>query len=269
VKKAALIIAVILFLVTGLWFIAIPEDLIVDIIENSLSRDYLYLKTEKVKKGLFYNFSAGRVLLMKKGTEGSSDYPLLVFDDVTGRFDFLSLFTLSPELIFNGRMNQGEVRGLVRLTGRDTLMIKGGNISMGGIPLFEPLGIYGDGILSGSFLVHNNAGELKFSVSDARLNRTSLGGIFLPLDLFHEIKGAATLGNDIAEIQSFAMSGAGIYARVRGAIGGTDMNLSLELMTDSSFSAEPLFQFALEKYRVSPGYYVIPLKGVIPRTKGG
>jgi hypothetical protein len=65
------------------------------------------------------------------------------------------------------------------------------------------------------------------------------------------------------------MSGAGIYARVRGAIGGTDMNLSLELMTDSSFSAEPLFQFALEKYRVSPGYYVIPLKGVIPRTKGG
>lgn len=268
-KKAAIIIAVILFLVPGLWFIAIPDGLIVDVIENSLSGDYLYLRTEEVKKGLFYNFSAARVLLMKKGAEGSPDSPLLVFDEVKGGFKFLSLFTLSPELGFEGRMNEGEVRGMVRLTGKDTLMITGGNIPINGIPLFEPLGIKGDGILSGSFLVRNNAGDLKFSVSDARLDRAYLGGVFLPLDLFREMKGAASLYSDSAEIRSFAMSGAGIYARVKGNIRQTGMNLSLELMTDSSFSAEPLLELVLEKHRVSPGYYVIPLKGLIPRAKGG
>ena len=267
-KKAALIIAAALLLVTGLWFIAVPEGLIADVIENSLSRDYLYLKTEGVKKGLFYNFSAGRILLMKKGAEGSPDHPLLVFEDVRGRFEFLSLLTLGPELGFEGRMNEGVVRGLVRLTGQDTLMIKAGNIPIKGIPLFEPLGIYGDGTLSGSFLVRNNAGDLKFSVSDMRLERASLGGIFLPLDLFHEIRGAAILGNAATEIRSFAMSGTGIYARVKGSIGGSGMNLSLEVMTDPSFSAEPLFQLVLERYRVSPGYAVIPLKGVIPQSKG-
>lgn len=268
-KKAALIIAVALLLVTGLWLIAVPEGLVADVIENSLSRDYLYLRTEEVKKGLFYNFRAGRILLMKKGAGGSPDYPLLAFEQIKGRFKFLSIFTLSPELDFEGRMNGGEVRGLVRLTGKDTLVIEGGDISIGGIPLFEPLGIYGDGSLSGSFLVRNNSGDLKFSVKNARFDRASLGGISLPMDLFHEIKGAAIVGNDAIEIQSFAMSGTGIYARVKGSISGTGMNLSLEVMTDSSFTAEPLFQFALERYRVSPGYAVIPLKGMIPPTKGG
>ena len=268
-KKAALIVAAALLLVTGLWFIAVPEGLIADVIENSLSRDYLYLRTEGVKKGLFYNFSADRILLMKKGAGESPDYPLLVFEDVRGRFEFQSLLTLGPELGFEGRMNRGEVKGLVRLTGKDTLMIKGENIPIGGIPLFEPLGIYGDGTLSGSFLVRNNAGDLKFSVSDARLERASLGGVFLPLDLFHEIRGAATLDNASTEILSFAMSGTGIYARVKGRIGDAGMNLSLEVMTDTSFSAEPLFQFVLERYRVSPGYAIIPLKGMVPQTKGG
>jgi len=65
------------------------------------------------------------------------------------------------------------------------------------------------------------------------------------------------------------MSGTGIYARVKGSIRGADMNMSVELMTDSSFTTEPLFQFILDRYKVSPGYAVIPLKGAIPRTEGG
>jgi type II secretion system protein N len=268
-KKAATIIAVILFLVPGLWFIAITEGLIVDIVENSLSGDYLYLRTEAVEKGLFYDFSAAKVLLMKKGVGASPDSPIVVFEDVKGGFNFLSLLTLNPELVFEGRMNKGEVRGIVRLTGKDTLMITGDNISMNGVPLFEPLGIQGDGVLSGSFLVRDNEGDLKFLVSDARLERSYFSGIFLPLDLFREIRGAASLYNDSAEIRSFALSGAGIYARVKGSIRRTDMDLSLELMTDSSFNAEPLFELVLERHRVSPGYYVIPLKGMIRQAKGG
>ncbi len=268
-KKAALITALALFLVVGLWLVAVPESLVADIIENSLNRDYLYLKTEGVKKGMFYNFRAGRILLMKKSAGESAESPLLELTDVRGRFSFLSVFTLSPELAFKGWMNGGEVKGRVRLTGKDRLVITGENIPVRGIPLLEPLGIYGDGTLSGSFVVRNNTGDLKFSVMDARFDRGSVAGVFLPLDLFHEIRGAASLSNDLVEIRSFAMSGRGIYARVKGSIRGTRMNLSLELMTDSSFTTEPLFQFVLERYRVSPGYAVIPLTGPVPETKGG
>lgn len=268
-KKASLIIAAALLLVVGLWYVAIPAGLIADAIENALSRDYLYLKAEEVKKGAFYNFSAARVILMKKGGGGNADHPLLVFENVKGWFEFLSLFVFHPRLSFEGRMGTGEVRGTLRLTGNDTLKIEGKDISIRGMPLFEPLGVYGDGILSGDLLVRNNMGDLKFSVRDVQLVRASLGGIALPLDLFHEIKGAVALRNDTAEVLSFAMTGEGIYARVKGSIGGTGMNLSLELMTDSSFAADPFFRFVLERYKVSPGYAVIPLQGLIPRMEGG
>lgn len=269
-KKAAVALIVLLLLVVCMWFIAIPENLIADLIENSLSREYLYLKTEGVKKGLFYNFGAERILLKKKGSGRDSDDTLLVFSNVKGRLDFLSLFRLRPELRFHGSMNGGDVTGFVRLTGADSLMITAGNIRINGIPLFEPLGIYGDGILSGSFRVRNNSGELKFSVRDVNLKSTSLSGVFLPLDLFHDIKGAVKMNSDnTAEVQSFAMTGTGIFARVKGTMQGNDMNMSLELMTDSSFASGSLFQMILEKYRVSPGYYLVPLKGGIPKGEGG
>ena len=269
-KKTAVAFIALLLLVACLWFIAIPESLIADLIENSLSREYLYLKTEGVKKGLFYNFGADRILLKKKGKGGDPDAPLLVFSNVKGRGELLSFFRLRPELRFDGSMNDGDVTGFVRLTGTDRLMITAGNVRINGIPLFEPLGIYGDGILSGSFLVRDNSGELKFSVRDARLKNTSLGGVFLPLDLFHDAKGAVRFNNDnTVEVQSLAMTGAGIYARVKGTVKGNDMNMSLELMTDSSFAPGSLFKMMLERYRVSHGYYRVPLKGGLPGGEGG
>lgn len=268
-KKASLITATVLFIIVGLWHVVIPASLITDTMENALNGDYLYLKAEELKKGAFYNFSAARVILMKKEGGGTADYPLLVFENVKGRFEFLSLFVFQPQFSFAGRMGVGEVRGKLRLTGTDTLKIEGKDISIRGIPLFEPLGVYGDGILSGNLLVRNNTGDLKFSVRDVQLVPASLGGISLPLDLFHEIKGAITLRNDTAEVLSFAMTGEGIYARVKGSIRRADVNLTLELMTDSSFVAEPFFRFLLERYKVSPGYAVIPLHGLIPRLEGG
>ena len=269
-KKTAAALIVLLLLVVCLWFVAIPESLIADLVENALGREYLYLKTEGVKKGLFYDFGAERILLKKKGSGGEADTPLLVFSDVKGRVEMLSLFMLRPELRFHGSMSGGDVTGFVRLTGSDSLVIEAGNVSINGLPLFEPLGIYGDGILSGSILVRNNVAELKFSVRDVNLKSTTLGGVFLPLDLFRDIKGAVMINNDnTAEVRSFAMTGTGIYARVKGTIRGSEMNMSLELMTDSSFAQGALFMMILERYRVSPGYYLVPLKGGIPKGAGG
>jgi hypothetical protein len=35
----------------------------------------------------------------------------------------------------------------------------------------------------------------------------------------------------------------------------------MELMPGISFIENPLFRSGLERYKISPGYYVIPLKG--------
>ncbi len=268
-KKAAAALIALLVLAACLWFIAIPESLIADLIESSLGREYLFLKAEGVEKGLFYNFDARRIILKKKGSGEDADDTLLVFSDVKGGVEFASLFLLRPELRFHGRINEGDVTGIVRLTGKDSLMITARAVHMNGIPLFEPLGIRGDGILSGSFAVRDNSGELKFSVADLKLKNAALGGVLLPLDLFHDAKGAVRINSDnTAEVQSFAMTGTGIYTRVKGTMKGNAMDLSLELMTDSSFASGALLQMMLGKYRVSPGYYLVPLKGGIPRGEG-
>lgn len=266
-KKSAYVIAAVLFLIPALWFIAIPESLISDLIESALDRDYFYLRTEGVKKGSFYNFSAGSITIMKRNPATGIDNALLVFHDLQGRLEFSSLFRLNPELSFKGRMNSGDIRGLLRTAGKDRLTISGADIPINGIPLLKPVGIYGEGILSGTFILQGNTGDLKFSVRDARLKSTSLGGVFLPLDLFHEIRGAAIMNGDSVEVKSLAMTGTGIYARVKGGMRGDNLDFSLELMTDSMFGSETILLAFLEKYRVSPGYYVVPLKGLL-RGKG-
>lgn len=269
-KKAAVALIVILLLVVCLWFVAIPESLIADVVENALGGEYLSLRTEGLQKGFFYSFGAERILLKKRGTGEGQDTTLLVFSDVKGRFDFGSLLKLRPEVKFHGSMGGGEVTGYVRLTGNERLVLEAGDVSINGMPLFEPLGIYGDGMLSGTIVVSDNTAELKFAVRDVNLKSATLGGVFLPLDLFRDMKGAVSVRSDnTAEVRSFAMSGTGIYARVKGTVKGSEMNMSLELMTDSSFPQGPLFLMMLDRYKVSPGYYVVPLKGVSGKGAGG
>jgi hypothetical protein len=90
----------------------------------------------------------------------------------------------------------------------------------------------------------------------------------VPLEVFHEIKGAATIKDETVEVQSLALSGRGVYGRVRGSIKGMNVDMSLELMTDLSSGLGSLAHTVLGQYHVSPGYYVIPLKGRMGKPRG-
>ncbi|HUO76430.1 MAG TPA: type II secretion system protein GspN [Thermodesulfovibrionales bacterium] len=260
-KKAATICVVLVLVIFGLWFVALPESLIISLIDGSLGKENLDFQTEGFGKGLFYNFNAEKIVLREKGVKGDSYVPLLVFRNVHGWLDFMSLFRIHPELDFEGEMNGGEVAGKVGLTGKENLAIRGNTIRIKGIPFLDFLGIQGDGLLSGDFHMSNDTGEVKFSVADASLKSTSWGGGVVPLEVFHEIKGAATIKNETVEVRSLALSGKGVYGRVRGSIKGMDADMSFELMTDSSFTLGSLTHAVLGQYKVSPGYYVVPLKG--------
>lgn len=262
-KGAAAIVLLFVFL-EGVWYIVLPEGLIRGLLEDSFDNEYVYLRSEGFEKGLFYNFSAAKLFLRKKGAGRETDAPLLEFDDLKGRFDFLSVFAFGPELTLRCRLNHGEIAGRVALTGRGSTAISGSDIRMDEIPFLESLGVHAEGILSGSFLAEDNTGTLKVSLGSATFRNASLGGVFLPLEIFHEVKGAATIANGAVELQSLAMSGNGVYGRVSGNVRGGNMNMNFELMTEPSFRLDPLFQAMIERYKVSPGYYVFPLRGEIP-----
>jgi type II secretion system protein N len=231
-----------------------------------LGKENINFETEGFRKGSFYNFSAERIVLRKSGIKGDSYTPLLVFRNVHGWLDFMSLFRIRPELNFEGEMNGGEVAGKVGLTGKENLTIGGNAIHIKGIPFLDSLGIQGDGLLSGDFHMNNGIGEVKFWVVDTSLKSASWGGGFVPLEVFQEIKGAATIKDETVEVRSLALSGRGVYGRVRGSIKGSNVDMSFELMTDSSFGLGSLTHAVLGQYKVSPGYYVIPLKGKMAKT---
>jgi type II secretion system protein N len=266
VKKAAAVSIALALVIFGLWFIALPESLLIALINGSLGKEDINFETEGFRKGSFYNFSAERIVLRKRGIKGDSYTPLLVFRNVHGWLDFMSLFRIRPELNFEGEMNGGEVAGKVGLTGKENLTIGGNAIHIKGIPFLDSLGIQGDGLLSGDFHMNNGIGEVKFWVVDTSLKSASWGGGFVPLEVFQEIKGAATIKDETVEVRSLALSGRGVYGRVRGSIKGSNVDMSFELMTDSSFGLGSLTHAVLGQYKVSPGYYVIPFKGKLAKT---
>ena len=267
-KKAAAICIALALVIFGIWFIAFSDSLLISLINGSFGKENIDFQTEGFRKGAFYNFSAERIVLRRREIKGDSFTPLLEFRNVRGWLDFMSLFRMRPELDFVGEMSGGEVTGKVGLKGKENLTIRGDTIHIKGIPFLDSLGIQGDGLLSGDFQMSNDTGEVKFSVADASLKSASWGGV-VPLEMFHEIKGAATIKDGAVEVRSLALSGKGVYGRVRGSIKGLNADMSFELMTDSSFGLGSLTRAVLEQYKVSPGYYIITLKGKMTKTVEG
>ena len=272
-KKTLIIISCLFLLVIGFWSIVLPKQFVINLIENSFDSERFYLKTEGFKKGFLYSFKAEKIVLMKRGdSQGKepggrgyavSETPVVTFDDLRGRINLLSLVRLSPRLDFDCRVNGGTVKGEIGLARKGRTRIDGADIRLQGIPLLEHFGVRGDGNLSVALSLGNGKGEIKFSVNDARLQATSFGEVFLPLDLFHMVKGALTLNAGTVSTQSFGLYGSGIYARLAGSMTDNNLNMNLELMIDSTFSLGAAFQSLLERYKVSPGYYVIPVKTMI------
>jgi len=274
-KKVAIVAVTFIFAVSGIWLVAVPEGLIVDLVEDSLNRHDLYLRAEGLKKGLFYNFRVERVSLNRRGInngrgvqKGSQDFPgysdetLLTFNNLDASVDLLSLLRLSPVINLRCILNGGIVRGRLGITGRaNFIRIYGDGIRIGGIPFLKRIGINGEGSLSGNLWYSNREGEAKFSVASARLENLSYGGVSLPLQLFHDIRGVIVINGETINLKSFTLDGNGAYARLSGNIKGSDLDINIELMTDSSLKQGPILEWMLRTYRVSPGYYVIPVKG--------
>ena len=83
------------------------------------------------------------------------------------------------------------------------------------------------------------------------------------MNLFHSISGSIDIGENIIHITSVSLEGKDVNARLKGAIKDNIMDLIVELMPRKAFLENPLFLNEVDKYKVSPGYYVIPVRGYL------
>jgi type II secretion system protein N len=248
-----------IFIVFGLWFLAVPEDLIKVRMER-LGGDCLQVEVADVRKGLFYNFGSQRITLRR-----SADV-LLFVDNFKGRINLFSLFRGRLTLFIQGDVSGGTIEGVVDLLGgRDRVDLRLDHSSIEGIPWLARIGLRGKGILSAELRLDEGAGDLQFSVRDARFENTSSSGLVLPLDWFEKVKGTMAVRGNSIRVKFLSLEGEEIYARVKGEIVEGKMDLVVELMPDSSFMKKGkgfLFS-AIEHYKVSPGHYLIPIKSSI------
>ena len=248
-----------IIIVLGFWQIAVPVSLITDLIENTLEAEGLHADFTGFRKGLFFNFEAEQITLKKSGAS------LLSVENARARVDPMSLLSLRVSVLFDGDISGGRMNARVDLLHDNRTDITINKASMEGIPYFRALGLSGSrGTLSGDMKIEKSSGEIKFTVTDAVFEPASFGGIMLPLEMFNKARGAMTINNNTVEIRSFALEGDGIYARIKGKITEGRASLTVELMPERTFKEKNYIFSMLEQYKVSPGYYSIPITSNLP-----
>ncbi|MBI5101794.1 MAG: type II secretion system protein GspN [Nitrospirae bacterium] len=241
-------------LVLCIWNILVPLERIPDLVDRSLEGSSIKAEFDGLKKGFFYNFTAEKIRFKKNETT------LLVVENISGRIELLRLLGLRLPVNVRGDFGGGSMTARVDLIGSDRGMaLSVSNASTDLIPLFSLSGIKGRGLLSGELLLKNNAGDARFDISDAKFTSATFGGIPVPLGIFRSARAALSIDGRTVKVVSFSMEGEDIYARVKGDITGGRPDLSLELMPEKTFTEKNPAFMLLEKYRVSPGYYSVPL----------
>jgi len=256
-KKILIVLIVIPAIFWGIWLV-FPKTSIQSIMEDSISGGRFGLEIEGLKKGLFYNLSVDSLTLKTSGED------LISIDNIYARINPLSLILLRLNLFFDGGIGEGNISGRMNLAkNKVQIEIDVKEAGINAIPLFKLVGIEGTGTISGRFTMINGTGHVDFFTEDASFEPAIFSGITVPLNFFHSVRGSFDIKGNIIDVVSVALEGKNIYARLKGIIKDGVMDLNMELMPGISFIKDPLFVYGLERYKVSPGYYLIPVKGKI------
>lgn len=255
-----IILALILFLIFlislifGVWFIAVPEDMISGYISDSVKSDKLKIKTQGIEKGLFLTLRI-RKIEIKRADETS----LAVFENLYIKPDFPSFFKLKPQIPFTAEIHSGTAQGAYDVR-KEALVLNARDIKLQDISALKLINVEGEGRLFLKIEIIKDEGNILFNIKDASLKTTYLpGGYILPFNWFNNIKGLLSIKKEGVEVKSFALEGEGIYARIKGSITTDASDLNMEIMPDESFKKSPLL-ILISPFQVSPGYYIIPIK---------
>ena len=261
-KKLLVALALIPIIIWSIWLV-IPISFLQDRIEGAIDDRNFSIETEGLEKTLFYKVTIDRLTLNGYGSEHVS------IEDIQAPIKFLSLMRFHLNVSFDGDIGRGTISGnIIRTLNKKMLKMTFNNAQINNLPFLQHAGIVGTGTLSGRFSMTRGKGHVEFVTDDAQFQPVVLSDTIVPLNFFSSVRGALDINDDVLYVSSIALEGNDIYARLKGKIDNTFINLSMEIMPGKSFLDNQLFTGALEKYRVSPGYYVIPVKRDIRSLTG-
>jgi type II secretion system protein N len=254
-KLPVIILAAVPVLFCMIW-IVFSETAIQTIIEDSVAGSQFMIEVQGLKKGLFYTVDIDALVL--KGSRGE----LISVKNIRSHINplFVPLFQL--RLTGNGAIGDGNITGNLTLSrGKIKGLLNFQKVGFGALHFLKLTGIKGSGTLSGSVTISESAGHAEFVSRDAVFDETEFSGVKAPLNIFHMVTGSLDLRGGVIEVVSLAFQGEDVYARLKGDIRGNLMDISMELMPGKSYIENPFVLAGLEAYKISPGYYIIPVKG--------
>lgn len=254
-KKILIAAVSVLLLIWAIW-IVIPVTLIEDIIADSVTGRKITLEKTGLRKGFFYNLRAEKILVKS----GSGE--VLSFTEIASRINPFRLMLLQVKITVDGNIGGGSISGDMHFA-RNSLNVtlEAENASVNEIPFFERAGIKGDGAFSGRFILINDDGRIEFNADSVTFEPAVFSGIQIPMNLFSRVSGAISIKENIIQVVSVSFEGKDIFARLKGVIKDSFMDLTMEVMPGRSYMENPLLLAGIERYRVSPGYYAVPLRG--------
>jgi len=255
VKKILIAFIALVFIIWALW-IAIPSASLQFIIEDSFPNESIHVEITGLEKGLFYTMNAEKVIIRSPGKE------LLVFDSVRSRIDPLRLMILKLRLTADGNIGGGTFSGYLRLgKGAGQMLFDVKQAEINKIPLLRKIGVQGTGAISGKVSLINDSVTIVFATDNVNFEPSLVAGIKLPLNFFHRATGSLTAKGNILTIESVSLEGKDVFARLKGRIQNSLMDMTMELMPGRTVIENPIFLAEVERYKVSPGYYAIPVRG--------
>jgi type II secretion system protein N len=256
-KKVFIALAVLVTVIWGIW-IAFPVTAIQSIIEDSVHDQKITLTVEGLEKSMFYRLYADSIVLKATGGE------LISLHAIHGTINPLGLVALRMDLSVYGRVGEGHFSGNARfsktmITTRLDFM----QARLRDMQFLGAAGIRGTGDVSGKFTLTDQRGHLEFLVNNAEIKPAVFAGVTVPLNFFNTIKGSVAIEGNTFDLASVSLEGQHVFARLSGVIKDNVMDLRMEVMPQKLFLENPLFLSQVDRYQVSPGYYVIPVKGYL------
>jgi len=240
-----------------LWTIAVPVDLIKERLESAVAGPAggnAALSVNGLRKGIFFTLSAESLDLK------IDSRPALRISDFSGSFTPRYLTGGKLGFDIKGRIGTGDVSGILKLPLEGS--IKADRAELSEIPYLARFDTVINGHVSSDITINGNVIKMLFNVPD--LNIDDSASVIPLLNTFRKLQGAISVNDNTIQVDSVSLDGEKGYARLKGRITGNIMDLSLELMPVAG-TLNTLESMVIGKYIVSPGYYVVPIKGPLPR----
>jgi type II secretion system protein N len=266
-----LVIPLLLLTLLAMTVLLVPDRELRGIVARSLGRAGYTFQAAGFGKSLPLGVTARNISI------GDERGTLVTVDEAWFRLRFWPLLTGRVLFAYRARVGKGVVEGEFSpwIDPKGRLLVKG--VRLEDIPFFLTVTdakVKGALGVEGSWRGAGNArrGELRLEVKGADLADIKISGTPLPDAGYDTVQGALKIEGNKAILQSLTLQGSSLYVRLKGdfpvtaPLADAPLNLTLELMPKPEFLDRQKFVFLLlSKYLASPGYYQIPIRGMLKK----